>query len=141
MTMSYHCQKPECKKISDNSVSGLQGKAGDCQGDIHKGIYICVVISSIVHVVSISMFIMLCSGSPHSTNLGILRKPCVFGCLPALQLGSICHFTLHICQLIHTRQKMRETEVLHRYCTDENIEACSQTHHTLSQCILSHPLC
>jgi len=39
LTMSY--QKPECKKISNNSVSGLQGKAGDCQGDIHKGIYMC----------------------------------------------------------------------------------------------------
>ena len=107
-------------------------------------------VSSLLHVVCISMFLTLCSKSLQSTDLGIQKKTCVSVWLLVCSsdVGVLFHYAHNTPLKTDTRQKIRETEVVHMHThvltwrkhrgtltlTD------AHTDHTSSQYMLSLPL-
>ena len=86
-------------------------------------------VSSLLHIVSISMFLALCLKSLQSTDLGIQKNP-VFSSVWLLvhssQAGVPYHYA-HTPLKTDTRQKISgDRTVVHMYRHDENTEARSQ---------------
>ena len=66
------------------------------------------IVSSLLHVVCLSMFLALCSKSLQSTDLGIQKKHTtvlVFGCLSAPQRW-VYRFTMHLCHNFYLHYSM-----------------------------------
>ena len=97
------------------------------------------MISRLVHVVCISMFLVLCSKSLQSTDLGIQKKTCVSVWLLVCssEVGVTFHYA-HMPSKTDAKQRYGETEVVHMYQHDENTEGRSQAHTLTTLCLRTY---